>query len=175
VVKHFVVKNTVPTANEVRSREIANMKDWAQRSRTITMVKHRLVRTILILAMVLLAVSICPPLPLLAAPGSNPKAFWPAQIQKVHLGMQQYIVEKFLPPRSSGTMKFARDAKSYAYTYALDEQWSVATVYDRSGWTTINNPYNTMGFPNDKVIRLPRLLRHRNRIDQTYFPPFAPK
>src|ERR1700689_3256050 len=84
---------------------------------------------------------------------------WALQIKKIHIGMKQFIVVGFLPQRSEGTMIFAKDGKSYTFTYALDKHWSVATVYDRSGYSPKNNPYSTMGFPNDKVIGLPRLRR----------------
>jgi hypothetical protein len=103
------------------------------------------------------------------------KVFWKEQIRKVRLGMKQYVVYEILPSRSEGRMDFAKDGKSYTYTYALDEHWSVAMVYDRSGYHEANNPYSVMGFPNDKVIGLPRLVAMRNRIDARMFPYVRPK
>ncbi len=102
------------------------------------------------------------------------EAVWRAQIKKVHLGMQQYEVVRILPQRSEGNQDFARDGASYTVTYALDENWSVATGYDRSGYHEENNPYSVMGFPNDRVIVLPRLLKQRNRLDEIGFPPQTP-
>jgi hypothetical protein len=103
------------------------------------------------------------------------EAFWRAQIRKVRLGMQQYQVEQFLPARSEGKQDFAADGASYTFTYALDAHWSVAVGYDRSGFHEKNNPYMTMGFPNDKVIVLPRLLKAENTVDETRFPQKKPR
>ena len=89
--------------------------------------------------------------------------------------MKQTVVTEILPQRSEGTMDFTNDGRSYTFTYAIDEHWSVATVYDRSGYPVKNNPYSVMGYPNDKVIRLPHLIERENRIDQTLFPPATPK
>jgi len=110
--------------------------------------------------------------------GEDPRdagAFWSLQVKKVHRGMKQSLVTELLSPRSEGEMDFAKDGKSYSITYALDQHWSVTIVFDRSGWHEENNPYSVMGFPNDKVIRPPRLQRQENLIDETLFPATPPK
>jgi hypothetical protein len=136
---------------------------------------NRSLHATLLLVILLITTPISRASPLSPASGDHPKAYWLRQIAKVHPAMQQYIVEKFLPSRSEGSMDFAKDGGSYTFTYALDENWSVATDYDRSGFHPENNPYMTMGFPNDKVIRPPRLFRHRNRIDTRLYPAYTPK
>lgn len=86
------------------------------------------------------------------------------------MGTKEYEVEELLPQRSEGKQDFARDGASYTYTYALDENWSVATGYDRSGYHEENNPYSVMGYPNDRVIALSRSLEQRNKMDAIGFP-----
>ncbi len=102
--------------------------------------------------------------------GPYTEAFWRLQIRKIHLGMRQGLVEEFLPQRSEWKQDYAKDGESYVATYALDEHWSVAIGYDRSGWHEKNNPYTVMGFPNDRVIVLPRLIKQENKIDGKTWP-----
>ena len=103
------------------------------------------------------------------------ESFWKGQVNKVRLGMKQSLVEKYLPPRSEGNEDYSKDGASYTETYALDEHWSVAVRYDRSGYHEKNNPYKVQGFPNDKVIGLPHLIKQENRIDEKMFPPERPR
>ena len=63
---------------------------------------------------------------------------------------------------------------AYTEIYALDQHWSVSIGYDGSGYHEKNNPYGVQGFPNDKVIALPRLIKQENVIDEKSFPPEKP-
>lgn len=90
------------------------------------------------------------------------QAYWESQIRKVHLRTQEYRVEDFLPPLSPVSQDFNKDGMSYTLTYALDEHWSVALTYDRSGFHAENNPYMVMGYPNDRMIAPPRLIAMNN-------------
>lgn len=110
-----------------------------------------------------------------AGSSEDSEAFWRSQIRKVRLGMRQERVLEFLPNRSEETQKYDNELEGYTLSYALDKHWSVATGFDRSGWHEKNNPYLIMGFPNDKVIRRPRLVRQENSIDEKHFPAIPPK
>jgi hypothetical protein len=113
--------------------------------------------------------------PLQAGNNERSEAFWWNRIRKVHLNMRQHRVLELLPNRSKETQEFDKKGGSYTLTYALNKRWSVAISFNRSGWREENNPYSVMGFPNDKVIRPPRLVRQENLIDETLFPATPPK
>jgi hypothetical protein len=111
-------------------------------------------------------------LPVSAAPQAFPKDFWERQIAKVHLGMKREDVELFLPLRSAEIDHWHN--ASYTVIYALDETWSVALDYDFSGYSPVNNPYGVLHLFDDKLLKTPRLFRHKNS-DSPGFPFVKPK
>jgi hypothetical protein len=108
-----------------------------------------------------------------APPSTYSKEFWQAQIKKLHLGMQRWNVEEYLPARSLQQEKWSRN--NYTTTYALDQSWSVSATYDMSGFSPVNNPHNDLHLFNDKLIKYPHLFKHSNVVGLPGFPWTKPK
>ncbi len=125
-----------------------------------------------VLAVVFVLASSWLALPVSAAPQAFPKVFWERQIAKVHLGMNREEVELYLPLRSPETDHWHKG--SYTVTYALDENWSITLVYDLSGYSPVNNPYNVLHLFDDKLLKTPHLFRHKN-MNSPGFPFAKPK
>ncbi len=66
-------------------------------------------------------------------------------------------------------------APSQGVTYALDGNWSVALVYDLSGYSSVNNPYGVLHSFDDKLLKTPRLFKQKKQIDSPSFPFVKPK
>lgn len=114
----------------------------------------------------------------IAARSADPdskEAFWRSQIEAIHLGMQRHLVDEYLPPRGASDQKYSKTGWTYVISYPLDKHWSATIAYDRSGYSEKNNAYSVMGFPRDKVIRRPILIRQEYKIDERMFPWKAPK
>jgi len=136
------------------------------RDRKLPMRMPVLLAVVLVLALSWLA------LPVSAAPQAFPKDFWERQIAKVHLGMKREDVELFLPLRSPEIDHWHND--SYTVTYALDENWSIALVYDYSGYSPVNNPQSVLHLFDDKLLKAPHLFGHKN-VNSPGFPFVKPK